>query len=384
MLYFISAGEASGDLHAAQLIGALRKRDRNARFCFLGGDLMAEAAGTKPAIHYRDMAYMGFSEVLRNLGTIRRNMKVATGLIQRTLPDAVILVDYPSFNLRLAREAWELGIPVYYYISPKVWAWKEYRVKDIRRYTRRVLSILPFEVPFYERHGMTVDYVGNPSVEEIDRRLASLGTEQEFRATHGLADKPVIALLPGSRKGEIRNNLPIMLEAVRPLLPKYQAVIAGAPAIDQEIYDAITSGRHKVVHDSSFELLAHAKAALVTSGTTTLEAALTGTPQVVCYRANGSRISYTLMRGLLHVDYVALPNLIADSPIVPEMLLHHCTPVNVLERLLDILPGHPGRQAQLDGYARMRAILGRSNAADTAAEAITGDLMGTPQRSTVQ
>lgn len=375
MLYFISAGEASGDLHAAQLIGALRQRDDNARFCFLGGDLMAEAAGTKPAIHYRDMAYMGFSEVLRNLGTIRRNMQVATELMRRVHPDAVILVDYPSFNLRLAREAFSLGIPVYYYISPKVWAWKEYRVKDIRRYTRRVLSILPFEVPFYQRHGMKVDYVGNPSVEEIDRRLESLGTLQEFSASHRLDDRPVIALLPGSRKGEIRNNLPIMLEAVRPLLPKYQAVIAGAPAIGQEIYDAITSGNHKVIHDSSFELLAHATAALVTSGTATLEAALTGTPQVVCYRANGSRISYTIMRGLLHVNHVSLPNLIADSQIVPEMLLHHCTPVNVLAQLVDILPGHPGRQAQLDGYARMRDILGRSNAAATAAATITDDLM---------
>ena len=374
MLYFISAGEASGDLHAAQLIGALRQRDDSARFCFLGGDLMTEAAGTKPAIHYRDMAYMGFSEVLRNLGTIRRNMKVATELLRRTHPDAVILVDYPSFNLRLAREAFSLGIPVYYYISPKVWAWKEYRVKDIRRYTRRVLSILPFEVPFYQLHGMTVDYVGNPSVEEIDSKLKSLGSEHDFLSHHNLGDKPVIALLPGSRKGEIRNNLPIMLEAIRPLLPKYQAVVAGAPAIDRELYDTIADGRCQVIYDSSFELLTHAKAALVTSGTATLEAALAGTPQVVCYRANGSRISYTLMRGLLHVRHVSLPNLIADSPIVPEMLLHHCTPVNVLSQLIDILPGHAGRQAQLDGYARMRSILGESNAAATAAATITDDL----------
>ena len=372
MLYFISAGEASGDLHAAQLIRELRHTDADARFCFLGGDLMAAEAGTQPVIHYRQMAYMGFSEVLRHLPDVMANLKLATRVIERVKPDALILVDYPSFNLKLAKRANELGIPVYYYISPKVWAWKEWRVRDIRRYTRRVLSILPFEVPFYHRHGMEVDYVGNPSVEEIDARLQSLEPEADFRSANLLGSKPLIALVPGSRRGEIRNNLPIMLEAVRPLASKYTAVVAGAPGVDHELYASLTDA--PVIYDRTTALMAHSTVALVTSGTATLECALTGTPQVVCYRANGSRISYELMRRLLKINYVSLPNLIADAPVVPELLLHECTPVKVLEEMMRLLPGKSGREDQLRGYAAMRGKLGTDNAAATAARIITNDM----------
>lgn len=372
MLYFISAGEASGDLHASQLIRKLREADPDARFCFLGGDMMAAEAGTRPVIHYRQMAYMGFSEVLRHLPDVMANLKLATRVMDRVRPDAVILVDYPSFNLKLASHAYSLGIPVYYYISPKVWAWKEYRVRDIRRYTRRVLSILPFEVPFYRRHGMDIDYVGNPSVEEIDARMAALPGADDFRSAHLLGNKPLIALVPGSRRSEIRNNLPVMLEAIRPLLPKYRAVVAGAPGIDHDLYKTLTDA--PVLYDSTTALMAYSAAALVTSGTATLECALAGTPQVVCYRANGSRISYELMRRLLKVKYVSLPNLIADAPVVPEMLLHECTPVRILGQLMDLLPGHAGRDRQLQGYADMRHRLGTSNAAATAAQLITADL----------
>lgn len=372
MLYFISAGEASGDLHASQLIRKLREADIDARFCFLGGDLMAAEAGTQPVIHYSQMAYMGFSEVLRHLPDVMSNLKLATRVMERVRPDAVILVDYPSFNLRLAARAYRLGIPVYYYISPKVWAWKEYRVNDIRRYTRRVLSILPFEVPFYKRHGMTVNYVGNPSVEEIGSRMASMMPEADFRSANMLGSKPFIALVPGSRRSEIRNNLPVMLEATRPLASKYHTVIAGAPGIDHDLYRSLTDT--PVIYDSATAIMAYATAALVTSGTATLECALTGTPQVVCYRANGSRISYELMRRLLKVEHVSLPNLIADATIVPEMLLHECTPVKVLEKLMTLLPGHPGRDAQQQGYMTMRERLGTDNAADNAARIITNDL----------
>lgn len=374
MRFFISAGEASGDLHASRLITELRQQcQQQARFCFFGGDLMANAAGERPVVHYREMNYMGFAEVLRNIGKVRHNLALASRLVEKTHPDAVILVDYPSFNLRIARHAHSLGIPVYYYISPKVWAWKEYRVNDIRHYTRRVLSILPFEVPFYRRHGMEIDYVGNPSKEEVDLHLQQLTPRQEFIERHSLnPNKPIIALLPGSRNAEISSNLPLMLEAVRPLLPKYQAVIGGAPSVPAEFYRRFTTRR--VLNDDSFSLMAHASAALVTSGTATLECALTGTPQVVCYRHNGSRITYSVMKSILHIQAVSLPNLIAGRQIVPELLLHNCTPVNILTHLVDILPGHPGRELQLQGYADMRRALGPDIAPARAASIILHDL----------
>lgn len=334
---------------------------------------MAAEAGVQPVVHYRDMNYMGFAEVLRNIGKVRHNLSLATRIVERTRPDAVILVDYPSFNLRIARQAHSLGIPVYYYISPKVWAWKEYRVNDIRRYTRRVLSILPFEVPFYRRHGMEIDYVGNPSKEEIDLHLQHLMPRREFIEHHSLnPDKPIIALIPGSRNAEISSNLPLMLEAVRPLLPKYQAVIGGAPSVPPEFYRRFTTRR--ILFGDSFSLMAHASAALVTSGTATLECALTGTPQVVCYRHNGSRITYSLMKSILHIKAVSLPNLIVDRRIVPELLLHECNPVNILAELVNILPGHPGRELQLQGYNDMRRALGPDIAPVRAASIILSDL----------
>lgn len=371
MIYMLSAGEASGDLHASQLIDALRATDPQARFCFLGGDLMARAAGTAPLIHYRDMAYMGFADVIRHLPQVSHNLRAASSLLKRVRPDALILVDYPSFNLRLAAEADKLGIPVYYYISPKVWAWKEWRVKDIARLCRRVLSILPFEPEFYAAKGYEkCIYVGNPSVEEIDARLAAAPSAEEFRRAHGLGDKPLLALVAGSRVSEIRSNLPIMLEAVKPLADKYLPVIAAAPSIDPEIYPSDVMR----VHDATTDLMVHAKASLVTSGTASLEAALAGVPQVVCYRHSGSRIFYNIMERVLKIPFVSLPNLIAGREVVPELLLHKCTPAEALRNLLDILPGHAGRQAQEEGYALVRERLGNTHAAATAAGIIVGDL----------
>lgn len=371
MIYMLSAGEASGDLHASQLINALRDKDSEARFCFLGGDLMAEAAGSAPLIHYRDMAYMGFADVIRHLPQVGRNLKAATSLLNRVRPDALILVDYPSFNLRLAAEANKAGIPVYYYISPKVWAWKEWRVKDISRLCRRVLSILPFEPEFYRKKGYEeCVYVGNPSVEEIDARLAAVPSGEQFRREHGLSEKPIIALVPGSRVSEIRSNLPIMLEAVRPLAAKFQPVIAAAPAIDEEIYPEGVSR----VSGATTALMSLAEAALVTSGTASLEAALAGVPQVVCYRHSGSRIFYNVMEKVLKIPFVSLPNLIAGREVVPELLLHKCTPGAVAHALVDVLPAHKGRQAQLEGYSLVRQRLGDTHAAANAARIISEDL----------
>lgn len=371
MKYFISAGEASGDIHAAGLIEKLREHDPEATFTFLGGDLMAEAAGAEPEVHYRDMAYMGFAEVIRHLPGLLSILSRARKIIRSERPDAVILVDYPSFNLKLAREAASLGIPVYYYISPKVWAWKERRLKAIRRYVDRVLSILPFEVEYFRSHGMEVDYVGNPSREEVDRRLASLEPRSEFILRHELTQRPILALVPGSREGEIRNNLPVMV-AVAKRHRELQAVVAGAPGIDISLYRRYTT--FPVVSHATFDLMAHADAALVTSGTATLECALTGTPQIAMYRANGSRLSYELFRRILKIPFVTLPNLISGREIIPEMLLHNCTPDKVDRHLRGLLPGEPRRETMIKDYGFMRTRLGNQEAADTAAKIIIQSL----------
>lgn len=380
MKYFICAGEASGDLHASHLIEALRREDPSAEFTFLGGDLMAAAAGSEPIVHYRDMAFMGFVDVVRHLGAVKCNLRAALRAITDGRPDAVILVDYPSFNLRLARRAHELGIPVYYYISPKVWAWKEGRVKHIKRWVRRMYSILPFEVEFYKsRHGYDIEYVGNPSAEEVERKRATLPTREEFAARHGLdPSKPILALVPGSRVSEIRNNLAIMTEVAR-RHPAYQAVIAGAPNIDSEIYRSMTE--LPVVHGATFELDGVAEVALVTSGTATLEAALLGTPQVVMFRHGGSKLVYNMYKRLLKIPYVSLPNLIAGEAVVPEMLMHLCTADSVDAELCKILPGEPGREEMLRGYGRMKARLGDHAAAATAASRMVEDLKSIVKKS---
>lgn len=371
MHYFIIAGEASGDLHGSQLISALRNNDPEARFTVIGGDKMAAASATTPVIHINDMAFMGFSEVLRNLRKIFGNLSLAKRAFDEARPDCLILIDYPSFNLKMARHAARSKTPVYYYISPKVWAWKTWRVKDIRRYVRRLFSILPFEPEFFSRYGCEVSYVGNPSVEEIDAMRATLPSRAEFIAANGLRDRQLIALLPGSRVGEIRCNLPVM-DAVVKRFPQYRAVIAGAPGIGDEVYRRYSA--LPIVRESTYALLASSRAAIVTSGTATLETALLGVPQVAVYRSNGSKLAYNLMKRLLKVSYVTLPNLIASRTIIPEMLLHECTVDNVAERLAAILPDRPPRSEMLEGYEEMRRILGSSQAAVATAREITADL----------
>lgn len=369
MKYLLIAGEASGDLHASRLIAAIKRRDPAARFAIIGGDLMAREAATEPRIHYREMAYMGFSAVVAHLPAVMRNMRIAKRLLHDEKPDVFIPVDYPSFNLRIAAEAARLGIPVDYYISPKLWAWKSWRIKAIRRLVRNVLCILPFEPAWYAARGYaSARYVGNPTVEELRRALAEAPSRKEFLEAHRLRDHRIIALLPGSRRSEIKANLPIM-DAVARTFPQYTIVVGAAPGIDDDFYAPLT--KFKVVRDATHALLAHSHAALVTSGTATLEAAVARVPQVALYRSNGSKLTYDIMSRVLKIDFVTLPNLIAGREVIPEMLLHRCTAEAVAEKLRALTPDNsPSRAAMLQGYDEIARILGDSDAADTAAAII--------------
>lgn len=379
MKYFLIAGEASGDLHAGRLIKALRNCDPQAAFRFLGGDCMAEAAGIRPVVHYREMAFMAFSEVLRHLPQIGRNLNTARKSVLEFAPDAVILIDYPSFNLKIAKFACALGIPVYYYISPKVWAWKEYRVAAIRKYIRKVFSILPFETEFYARRNCVVEYTGNPTVNEIDEARQRISDRQAFLSGTSInSDARIIALLPGSRYGEIRNNLPLMAKAAAHF-PEFTPVIAAAPNISRDFYmTTLRDCRPDIVPEilagKTYQILAGAEAALVTSGTATLEAAIVGTPQVVCYRANGSKLSYKLFEHILKVPYVSLPNLIANRQVVDELLVHLCTEKNITESLRPLLSDTPRRRDMLDGYRTVRERLGNNDSAETTAKLLVDDL----------
>lgn len=376
MKYFIIAGEASGDLHGSRLILALKQHDPQATFQFLGGDEMAHAAGCMPIIHYRDMAYMGFVEVVKHLGSILGFMGTARRAMQEQCPDALILIDYPSFNLRMAKWAKGQGIPVFYFISPKVWVWKEWRVKSIKRYVSRMFSILPFETAFYAKHDYRVDYVGNPTVKEIADARQQFATWEQFAAQQGLdASRQLIALVPGSRRQEIAQNLPVMVQAAQGR--GCQLAIAGAPSIDDELYRHVLQPlgiEVPVVKGHTFELVHHARVALVTSGTATLETALLRTPQVACYRMNGKKYIYRFYRCLLKGRYVTLPNLIADAPIIPELLLHYCTPVAIGGWLDALLPDSLERQKMLADYEHMAQLLTTHDCANETARGIVDAL----------
>lgn len=376
MKYMIVAGEASGDLHASRLIKELKEADADADFLFLGGDLMAKAAGHAPEIHYNQLNYMGFSEVIKHLPQILGNLKKTVQLMKTYRPDLLILVDYPGFNLRLAKAAWKEGVRTDYYISPKVWAWKSGRVKKIRKYVHFMYSILPFEPRFYKDRGFDrIEYVGNPSVEEIDYALGHLPPKKHFIERHGIIDpRPIIALLPGSRKGEIKCNLPVMIEAMKHY-PDFQYVVAAAPSVPEKFYREVAGDPGlTLVFAATVPLLKYSQAALVTSGTATLETALVGTPQVVCYRSNGSKLTYKIMRKLVKVNYVSLPNLIVSNRVIPELLLHECTPGAVTRQLTPLLQPSPDRDWQLQGYRLMRRKLGNSIAPKFTAELICSEL----------
>lgn len=370
MKYFLVVGEASGDLHASNLMKSLKAIDPEADFCFFGGDLMQAVGGTLLK-HYRELAYMGFIPVLLNLRTIFRNMDICRKAIADYQPDVVILVDYPGFNLGIAKYVkTKLQIPVYYYISPKIWAWKEWRIRDIKKYVDRMLCILPFEVSFYNKHHFPVEYVGNPTVDAVANRSHADEPFEAFTSANQLSGKPIIALLAGSRKQEIKDNLPFMLEAIASY-PDYQGVIAGAPGIDPAYYQKYLAGSDvKIVYGQTYRLLQQAQAALVTSGTATLETALFRLPQVVCYKTPIGKIVSFVWEHFFHVKYISLVNLIADKPVVKELFGASFSVPAIREELELLLNDSAYRNNMLKEYDGIIEKLGKPGASRQAAEAI--------------
>lgn len=379
MKYYLIAGEASGDLHASNLMKAIKDIDKDAEFRFLGGDLMGEVGGERVK-HYRELAYMGFIPVLMHLRTIFRNMTLCKKDIVSWKPDALILVDYPGFNMSVAKYIHSnTKIPVYYYISPKIWAWKEYRIKNIKRYIDELFSILPFEIDFFEKkHDYKINYVGNPCVDAVDTYLKENGTTKElFTEQNNLTNKPIVALLAGSRKQEITANLPLMLEAMQ-TFPDYQPVIAGAPGIEKEFYEPYMNNGAKILFGKTYDLLSNAHAALVTSGTATLETALFNVPQIVCYAMPMAKIYSWLKKYFLKVKFVSLVNLITNRESVRELIASEMTIENLKTELNGILPANgQKRVAILNEYSHMKDILGKPGASVRAAEKIVSILKNT-------
>ena len=378
MKYYLIVGEASGDLHASNLMKSIMAIDADAEFRFFGGDLMSAVGGTCVK-HYRELAYMGFIPVLMHLRTIFANMRLCKKDVEEWAPDALILVDYPGFNLSVAEYIHShTNIPVYYYISPKIWAWKECRIKNIKRDVDELFSILPFEIDFFEKkHGYSINYVGNPCVDAVDdfKRNRAL-SRAAFIEQNSLADKPLIALLAGSRKQEIKANLPMMLEAVKHY-PAYQPVLAGAPGIDKEFYEPYLDAGVRIVYGQTYDLLNNSHAALVTSGTATLETALFNVPQVVCYAMPMGCLYSWLKKHFLKVKYISLVNLVAGSEVVRELVAAEMTLPNVVSELGGLLPADgKKRTAMLGEYSRMVEILGKPGASQRAAGKIVSLLKG--------
>ncbi|HBA29398.1 lipid-A-disaccharide synthase [Parabacteroides goldsteinii] len=371
MKYFLIAGEASGDLHASNLMAALKEKDPEADFRFFGGDLMQAVGGTLVK-HYREMAFMGFIPVLLNLRTILNNMKTCQEDIRKYQPDVVILIDYPGFNLKIAKFVKTvLHLPVYYYISPKIWAWKQYRIKDFRRYVDRMFCILPFETEFFRKLDYSVDYVGNPSVDSVAQYKEKQATRPDtFMADERLPDKPILALLAGSRRQEIKDNLPTMLE-VAAAYPDYQPVIAGAPGLEPEYYKQYI-GNHpaKIIFGKTYDLLQHSRAALVTSGTATLETSLFRVPQVVCYYVVAGPLASFIFRNFFHTKYISLVNLIAGREVVQELFGARFSYQQIHDELGKILHDTAYRQQMLDGYDEIIQMLGKPGASQRTAELI--------------
>ena len=370
MKYYLIVGEASGDLHASNLMRALKELDAEASFRFFGGELMSEVGGTRVK-HYKELAYMGFIPVLLHLRTIFKNMDLCKKDIVDWNPDVVILVDYPGFNLKIAEYIKKhTDIPIYYYISPKIWAWKEYRIKNIKRDVDELFSILPFEVDFFKGHQYPIHYVGNPCVDAVDAYQKNHAESfREFVASNSLSDKPIIALLAGSRKQEIKDNLPMMLEAALPFVDKYQLVLAGAPGIDPAYYQQYIGSTVpvKIIFGQTYRLLQQAKAALVTSGTATLETALFRVPQTVCYYTPVGKLISFLRRHILKVKYISLVNLVANKEVVRELVADTMTVVNVRSELNALLNDETYRGQMLKEYDRMIKILGPAGASHQAA-----------------
>ena len=365
MKYYLVAGEASGDLHASNLMKSIAKRDASAQFRCFGGDMM-KSAGGKLVKHYHELAYMGFWPVITHLGTILGGANLCSSDISEWKPDAVILVDYPGFNLSIAKKVHKLGIPVYYYISPKIWAWKSWRIKKIRRYVDEMFSILPFEVDYFRRHNYAIRYVGNPTVDEVTAYLQDK-TRKPVLTDDG---RRIVALLAGSRRQEISRNLPVMLDVVRKI-DCIRPVLACAPGIEPEFYDNITGSMDiEKVYSNTFGVLELAYAALVTSGTATLETALFDVPQVVCYKVPVSWAASIFKKLFIKVQFVSLVNLISFSEVVPELLGSDMNKENLQEHLLPLLSDTIERRMQQDGYMQMKTLLGPAGAPDRAAQQI--------------
>ena len=383
MKYYLIVGEASGDLHASRLMRSLKKVDEFAEFRFFGGDLMAAEGGTRVK-HYKELAYMGFVPVLLHLGTIFSNMKMCKDDIVKWKPDVVILVDYPGFNLNIAKFLKKkTNIPAYYYISPKIWAWKEWRIRSIRRDIAEMFSILPFEVPFYEKkHHYPIHYVGNPTAQEVNEFRAGYQQPFEEFCTENQLDihRPILALLAGSRLQEIKDNLPAMIE-VAERFEDFQMVLAGAPSIEDKYYEQFVKGTPvKMVRNKTYQLLSHSTAALVTSGTATLETALFNVPQVVCYETPLPRLVRFAFDHIMSCKYISLVNLIADKEVVQEMVADRFKVDAIADQLYLLLPGKEGRERMLAEYQVVRERLGNQMAPDEAATIMHGLLVKRRER----
>lgn len=371
MKYYLIAGEASGDLHASNLMRALKAADAQADFRFLGGDLMQQVGGTLVK-HYREMAFMGFIPVLMNLRTILRNMELCKEDIRNYRPDVVILVDYPGFNLKIAQYVkTQLHLPVHYYISPKIWAWKQYRIKAFRKYVDHIYSILPFEPAFFRKLNYEVDYVGNPSVDSVTAYRENHPIDRmSFYRMNRLEEKPIIALLAGSRRQEIKDNLPVMLR-VAARHPEYQAVIGGAPGIEPDYYAPYLQGYDAhLVFGQTYPLLSHSRVALVTSGTATLETALFRVPQVVCYKVIGGKLANFVFEHFFHTPYISLVNLIAGREVVQELFGARFSEEQIEAELSRILHDTDYRSSMLQGYDDIIRELGSAGASARTASLI--------------
>lgn len=383
MKYYLIVGEASGDLHASRLMRSLKKVDEFAEFRFFGGDLMAAEGGTRVK-HYKELAYMGFVPVLLHFRTIFSNMKMCKEDIVKWKPDVVILVDYPGFNLNIAKFLKKkTNIPAYYYISPKIWAWKEWRIRSIRRDIAEMFSILPFEVPFYEKkHHYPIHYVGNPTAQEVNEFRAGYQQSFEEFCTENQLDthRPILALLAGSRLQEIKDNLPAMIE-VAERFEDFQMVLAGAPSIEDKYYEQFVKGTPvRMVRNKTYQLLSHSTAALVTSGTATLETALFNVPQVVCYETPLPRLVRFAFDHIMLCKHISLVNLIADKEVVQEMFADRFKVDAIADQLYQLLPGMEGRKRMLAEYQVVRERLGNLMAPDEAATIMHGLLVKRRER----
>ena len=372
MRYFLIAGEASGDLHGSNLVRELKLQDPQAQFRFFGGDLMAAQAGVPPVKHYSEMAFMGFVRVLMNLRKIGRNMEQCKAEIIDFKPDVVILIDFAGFNLRIAEFAKSLGLKTVFYISPKIWAWKQNRIKKIKKYIDKMLTILPFETEFYVRFDYPVEYVGNPILDAIDEfRANDSQTESDFRKSNSLTDKPIIGLLAGSRKQEVDFMLPVMIEVCRQF-PEYQFVISGAPGLDRDYYTKVIGAdcNIPIVFGQTYNLLKFSRAALVTSGTATLETALFGVPEAVLYRISAPDFLYRIGRKLLKVKWISLANLIVGREIIRELVQMDCNPRTIADELRKILDDKQYDAEFQRNYAELRQRMGSAGASKRAAQAV--------------